>query len=613
MTDDDDLVAEVRELRSEVDALHHRVDRLESTADDGTSSENHRPNENDPTRTHPPKRRASDAKTVTTPHAGPEQPNGDATATATGSDSTGENATDDHSRDWERDIGIRWLGRAGSVALVLGIVFFIRVAIEAGLLGPLGRVVAGTVGGATLLAGGRHATRYRGYRRWGRITAGTGLAITFFSVYSAYGFESYRTAIGTPVWAVLLGLTALVAGTIIVSVSDGNPLVAGEAFLLGYATAYLGLDSGSFVVTPAYALLLTLGLVAIATTRPWSRYVTISVPLTYGLVVAWLADLDPGWGAVAGVTVAVCAVYLAGSALLRWEPHTDERHRRSLQALTPLNAVFAAALLEWTAREWVPKLPVDGVAVGVIALALVGVYAATAHRSVSRDDTAGVTAVVLFGVSAVLAAGTFAATIWLLAIVCGAVAAARYGAGGAARIGAHLVAVGTGIKLLAVDTRELAELTLAEPLGTATGRPAAFLLVIGVFYGLAWWFRDETLAVPGRDEHVTLALPYVLTATALTGIGLGLELSGFGLSVAWTTFGAALFGGGLRTDRRLFRLQGVIVFGVTTVKVFLLDTQGLDTIARTISFLVLGTFLLAASYAYARWQGDRPLDRLVEF
>ncbi|GGJ05662.1 hypothetical protein GCM10008995_14360 [Halobellus salinus] len=581
MTDDDDLGAEVRKLRSEVDALQHRVGRLESRLDGETPFEGHRPGESD----------SVDARSGA----------GDTPAAAA-----------DHDRNWERDIGTKWLGRVGSVALVFGAVFFIRVAIEAGILGPLGRVAAGAAGGTALLAGGRYAARHRGYKRWGRVTAGTGLAIAFFSVYAAYGFESYRTAIGTPLWGVLLALTVLVGATVVVSVFDSDPLVAGEAFLLGYVTAYLGLDAGSFVVTPAYALLLAVGLVGIAGIRPWGRHVTASVPLTYGLVVAWAADLDPGWGAVAGVTLAGFATYIAGRVVLGRNSRTDAWTHRLQQALTPLNAAFAAPLLEWTTREWLPELPVEGVAVAVIAVALAGVYAATSHRSTARDDAAGTAAVVLFGVSVVVAAGTFSATVGLLAITCGAVAATWYGAGDPPRRGAHLVAAGTAGKLLAVDAGALPGLTLADPLATATGRPAAFLLVITVFYGLAWWFRGDTLAVPRRDDSVGLAVPYLLAATTLTVVGLGLELSGFGLSVAWAAFGAALLGGGLRSETRAFRLQGVAVFGVTTAKAFLFDTQGLDPVARTISFLVLGSSLLAASYAYARRQGDRPLDRLRE-
>lgn len=610
MTDDDDLRAEVRELRSEVDALQHRLGRLESILDSDTLPEEQHTQERDPDRTHTREQQGSDPAPASL--SSQETRSSDHPPAEADSDAGDARETDDDRRNWERDIGTKWLGRVGSVALVLGIVFFIRVAIEAGILGPLGRVVAGAVAGTALLAGGRYAARRRGYRRWGRITAGTGLAIAFFSIYAAYGFQSYRTAIGTPLWAVLVVLTILIGTTVVVSVFDGDPLVAGEAFLLGYTTAYLGLDAGSFAVTPAYALLLTLGLVVIATIRPWSRHVTASVPLTYGLVIAWVADFDPSWGVVAGVTVAVFASYVAGSVVLRRSSRTDAWHRRLLQALTPLNAGIAAALLEWTAREWVPGLPVEGVAVAVIALALGGVYAATKHQSVSRDDVAGTTAVVFLGMSVVLALETFAATVGLLAITCGAVAVTRHAGSDAPRWGAHLVAVGTVGKLLAIDARALSGLSLADPLATVTGRPAAFFLAIAVFYGLARWFRGDVLTLPRRDDSIRLAVPYLLTATALTVVGLGLELSGFGLSVAWATFGAVLFGAGLRTETRLFRLQGVAVFGVTTAKVFLFDTQELDTVARTISFLVLGSLLLAASYAYARWQGDRPLDRFIE-
>jgi len=607
---DDNLRQEIRELRSEVDALHRRIDTLESAIDDEAlpnasaaatldSTQGRvqsKESDNDDPETAP-----SSGRLAQDPGSTPPQP-----------DSAEKNRLSGTLDDWERDVGITWLGRVGSVALVVGVVFFIRVAIEAGILGPLGRVIAGTVGGSALLAGGRYAASHRGYQRWGRLTAGTGLAIAFFSIYAAYGFTSYRVAIGTPLWTVLVGLTALIGATIAVSVSDAAPLVAGEAFLLGYATAYLALDSGSFVVTPAYVLVLTLGLVGVASLRPWSRHVVASVPLTYGLVGAWLADFDPAWGIVAGVVVALFAVYVGGNYALRRRVAPGVQQSWTLTALTPLNATLAAAFLEWTVRRWVPDLSVAGLGVGGVAVALIGVYVLTAHRDVSHDTSAGTAAAVFLGLSAVLAAGTFAATVSLLAILCVAVAVASYADLDAVHTGAHLVAVGTVLKLLAVDARELPGLTLSDPLITATGRPAAFLLVIAILYGLAWWFREETFTVPTRDDHIGLSLPYLLTATALTVVGLGLDLSGFGLSIAWAVFGAVLLGGGLISDLRSFRAQGVAVFGVTTAKVFLFDTQGLGTVARSISFLVLGATLLAASYAYARRQGDRPLDRLID-
>ena len=41
---------------------------------------------------------------------------------------------------------------------------------------------------------------------------------------------------------------------------------------------------------------------------------------------------------------------------------------------------------------------------------------------------------------------------------------------------------------------------------------------------------------------------------------------------------------------------------------FLYDTSGLDTVARTLSFLAVGVVLLAASYVYAWARGDGGVD-----
>jgi len=76
------------------------------------------------------------------------------------------------------------------------------------------------------------------------------------------------------------------------------------------------------------------------------------------------------------------------------------------------------------------------------------------------------------------------------------------------------------------------------------------------------------------------------------------------VDVGWALFGLALLGVGLVADGRGIRLLGVGVLGVATAKVFLYDTRDLDTVARTLSFLVVGTILLAASYVYARSWGD---------
>ena len=594
MSDDDDLSAEVQELRAEVDALHTRIAALEAELD------------TDP----PPSTEDGTANTaVGADTAAPESESADSSEPRTETSETVDSNAPADGRNWERDIGMKWLGGVGGLALVVGVVFFIRLAIEAGYLGPLGRVLTGTAGGLVLLAGGRYAAERQGYNRWGRLVAGTGLAIAYFSVYAAYGFESYRTAIGAPLWAVLLVLTVLVAATVALSVRDHTPAVAGEAFLLGYVTAYVGLDAGSFVVSPAYVVLLTAGLVTIAAVRPWSRLVLGSVLPAYVLHLAWLERLEPPEAVATAVLAATFGIYAAGVYGLRASNRTDQWHHRLVEATTALNAVFTVLLLEGVVRRLIPTAP-EGVAVGAIGLALIGVYAATESRLGQQNSAAGMLAVVLLAVSVVLAADPFAETVGLLILLCGALALGTRRGAGAVRIGGHLIAVGTTAKLLTADATRLPAFSLADPLATVTGRPAAYLLGIVVFYALGRWFSGTSTTVPSIDRELSVAAPYAWAATGLAVVLLGLELSGAGLSVAWAVLGLAFVGVGLALDARSRRLQGVVVLGLVTVKVFLYDTQGLDTLARTLSFLVLGGILLVASYAYARWQGEKPLRRL---
>lgn len=615
MSDDADLREAVRRLESEVDALHRRLDALEEATDREPTDRPSDPvageAETGPSTDAPPPTDAEAARPAGPPG---DEPTATAESTAEGWTQVGD--TQESGRDWELAIGVRWLGLLGALALVVGVVFFVRLAIERGMLGPLGRVAAGTVGGLALLAVGRYAATRRGYVRWGRIASGAGLAVAYFSLYAAYGFASYREAIGTPLWAALAAMTLLVAATAAVSIRDRAPLVAGEAFLLGYVTAYLSTEAATLVLTPAYALLLAGGLVAIAAVRPWSGLVVSSVFATYAVVGFWLLDLDPpSWG-VAAVTGATFLLYLAGSyALRRYDRFDDPLFRGGLVALTVSNGLFAALLLEISLLGLFAEPLVEGAGTVLVGLALAGFYALTDRPSVlhrlagvpgRHDGTAAATSVVLLAVGLGQALEPFWTTVAGLAVVCLAVGLSAVDDAPAFRAGAHVVAAGVAVKILVFDAADLVGFDTAEPLAALTGRPVAFALGVAVFYGLARWFavREGSLHDAERSRKITVSAPYAAAATAIAVVGLGLELSGVGISVAWALFGVALLAVGLAGDRRGVRLLGVGVLGLATAKVFLFDTRGLDTVARTLSFLVLGAVLLAASYGYARTRAD---------
>lgn len=73
------------------------------------------------------------------------------------------------------------------------------------------------------------------------------------------------------------------------------------------------------------------------------------------------------------------------------------------------------------------------------------------------------------------------------------------------------------------------------------------------------------------------------------------------LSVLWSVIGAAVLCTGILRRNRPLRYTALVVFSLTIVKVFLLDTSFLEPIYRILGFLTLGGMLIALSFGYSRF------------
>ena len=73
-----------------------------------------------------------------------------------------------------------------------------------------------------------------------------------------------------------------------------------------------------------------------------------------------------------------------------------------------------------------------------------------------------------------------------------------------------------------------------------------------------------------------------------------------GLSVLWTLYAAAALAWGFIRNVPVVRYAALGLFGVTIVKVFLVDLSELEAIYRIASFFVLSLVLLGVSYVYQR-------------
>ena len=83
----------------------------------------------------------------------------------------------------------------------------------------------------------------------------------------------------------------------------------------------------------------------------------------------------------------------------------------------------------------------------------------------------------------------------------------------------------------------------------------------------------ERFADPALAMHVALSVFWSVSAVVLLAIGFGRRIAPL-------------------------RYLAIALFGITVVKVFVVDLANLETVYRIVSFIVLGVLLLAASFLY---------------
>jgi uncharacterized membrane protein len=75
-----------------------------------------------------------------------------------------------------------------------------------------------------------------------------------------------------------------------------------------------------------------------------------------------------------------------------------------------------------------------------------------------------------------------------------------------------------------------------------------------------------------------------------------------GLSILWGTYALLLVALGIAKKQTYLRIGGIVLFSITLLKLFLYDISDLNTIAKTIVFVVLGVLLLIISFLYNKYK-----------
>ncbi len=168
-----------------------------------------------------------------------------------------------HEKEDTEFVWAKYLARAGVAAILLGVAFFLKLAIEYGWIGIMGRVAIGVIIGLIgIVVGQVLRSKYKAYSD---VLIGGGLAVLYVTVFFAH---YYYDLIGRPVaLGLMIGITAL---AVIMSVVDKAETLARIGIIGGFlAPLLISIQNTGLFDLFTYALILDIGVLIIAYSKRW--------------------------------------------------------------------------------------------------------------------------------------------------------------------------------------------------------------------------------------------------------------------------------------------------------------------------------------------------------
>ncbi len=186
----------------------------------------------------------------------------------------------------ESRIGSQWFNRIGILAVLIGMAWFLKMAIDNHWIGPLGRVLIGLVAGAALIAWSERFRR-RGYAAFSYSLKAIGSGTLYLSLWAA--FSLYHLMPSGAAFAAMILVTAF--NGYMAWVQDAE-LLALYAIVGGLSTPLLVSTGENHEVTLfSYLLLLDVAVLVLVLLKPWSRLLFAAFVGTVSLFVAWAGGL----------------------------------------------------------------------------------------------------------------------------------------------------------------------------------------------------------------------------------------------------------------------------------------------------------------------------------
>ena len=178
---------------------------------------------------------------------------------------SGSAPLEDH-RSLESRIGSQWFNRVGILAVLIGMAWFLKFAIDNHWIGPLGRVLIGLVAGG-LSSPGQSASATMDTRLFSYSLKAIGSGVLYLSLWAA--FSLFHLVPSGVAFAAMIAVTAFNA---YMAWAQDAELLALYAIVGGLSTPLLLSTGGNHEITLfTYLLLLDIAVLVLVCLRPWSR------------------------------------------------------------------------------------------------------------------------------------------------------------------------------------------------------------------------------------------------------------------------------------------------------------------------------------------------------
>jgi uncharacterized membrane protein len=501
----------------------------------------------------------------------------------------------------------------GGLAVLLGIVFFVAMAVRRGWIDEPTRVLLAFLGSGALVGLGLYLFTRQGQTQAALAAVASGLAGLYASDVAATRLYDLVSPVVGLTCAGLVGAL----GTAI-AIRWRTELVGALGILGAIASPLLvrAETSGSTLVFMAIALVAAVGVLL---WQQWDWLAAGAFVLSAPQLVVWLEDTYEDRLALAlAVLVLFWALYVV--AAIGYELRVPVKTLRASSAMLLLANALLFAGGGWLMLE--DRDHGQAATAWVVGAALVHVLlGGFGFRQRMSREIAGLVVAVGIGLSAVALGLALDGP----ALVVGWSVEAAVLAWVAATTGERRAVLGTVVFLTLAGGHIL---TIEAPPDSLyrgvdeLGRAAVALLVFAAAAFVAGRFVPDQAPGEALRRVELRALLEIAGAVAIVYLGsvaivdLTREAETAAepgqtpqvlLSAYWSLlgFGSLLFGL-LRDDRR-FRFAGFALLAVAIAKVFLFDLSTLESIYRVLSFIALGLLLLAAAFAYQRIR-----ERIVE-